>query len=135
MEATTTRASTVIRSIPTREIRTQASITMPLSSTRSSTSIRLEPPETRSTAIEHPPDRNQPKSAPLESTLLALFCSFGRHPRRSQLRPRTGTRQLPPGRFGQNSLVGEVRIELPPIQPDFFRLVHRTDQQANADGQ
>src|SRR6185369_7903679 len=55
MDATTTRASTVIRSIPTREIRTQASITMPLSKTRSSTSIRLEPPETRSTAIGQPP--------------------------------------------------------------------------------
>src|SRR5215472_5624449 len=51
MDATTTRASTVIRSIPTREIRTQASITMPLSNTRSNTSIRLEPPDTRSTAI------------------------------------------------------------------------------------
>src|SRR5437588_10225181 len=52
MDATTTRASTVIRSIPTKEIRTQASITMPLSNTRSNTSIRLEPPDTRSTAIE-----------------------------------------------------------------------------------
>src|SRR5690242_12485748 len=52
MDATTTRASTVIRSIPTREILTQASITIPLSRTRSSTSIRLEPPDTRSTAIE-----------------------------------------------------------------------------------
>src|SRR5690348_6566255 len=52
MDATTTRASTVIRSIPTREILTQASITIPLSSTRSRTSIRLEPPDTRSTAIE-----------------------------------------------------------------------------------
>src|SRR5437899_3202299 len=51
MEATTTRASTVIKSIPTSEMRTQASITMPLSSTRSSTSIRLDPPDTRSTAI------------------------------------------------------------------------------------
>src|SRR5437016_3631374 len=52
MDATTTRASTVIRSMPTKEIRTQASITMPLSNTRSNTSIRLEPPDTRSTAIE-----------------------------------------------------------------------------------
>src|SRR6185312_9497442 len=52
MDSTTTRASTVIKSIPTREIRTQASITMPLSSTRSRTSIRLDPPDTRSTAIE-----------------------------------------------------------------------------------
>src|SRR6266850_7145260 len=53
MEATTTRASTVIRSMPTSEMRTQASITMPLSSTRSSTSMRLDPPDTRSTAISN----------------------------------------------------------------------------------
>src|SRR5262249_7791002 len=51
MEATTTRASTVIRSIPTSETRTQASITMPLSSTRSRTSMRLVPPEALSTGI------------------------------------------------------------------------------------
>src|SRR5215213_2708085 len=51
MEATTTRASTVIRSMPTSEMRTQASMTMPLSSTRSSTSIRLVPPGALSTAI------------------------------------------------------------------------------------
>ena len=51
IDATTTRASTVIRSIPTRETRTQASMTMPLSSTRSRTSMRLDPPDTRSTAM------------------------------------------------------------------------------------
>src|SRR5207248_9004475 len=55
MEATTTRASTVMRSIPTREIRTHASMTMPLSSTRSRTSIRLDPPDSLSTAISAPP--------------------------------------------------------------------------------
>src|SRR5205807_9523064 len=49
MEATTMRASTVIRSIPTSETRTHASMTMPLSSTRSRTSIRLVPPGARST--------------------------------------------------------------------------------------
>src|SRR5215213_10658656 len=51
MEATTTRASIVIRSIPTSEILTHASITIPLSSTRSRTSIRLLPPGALSTAI------------------------------------------------------------------------------------
>src|SRR6185369_63375 len=51
MEATTTRASIVIRSIPTREIRTHASITIPLSRTRSRTSIKLVPPGALSTAI------------------------------------------------------------------------------------
>src|SRR6185312_7152916 len=51
MEATTTRASTVIRSMPTSEMRTHASMTIPLSSTRSRTSIKLDPPDTLSTAI------------------------------------------------------------------------------------
>src|SRR5205085_12248856 len=55
IEATTTRASTVIRSMPTRETRTQASITMPLSSTRSRTSMRLVPPDARSTGMVFPP--------------------------------------------------------------------------------
>src|ERR687888_351932 len=49
IEATTTRASTVIRSIPTSETRTHASTTMPLSRTRSRTSMRLVPPGARST--------------------------------------------------------------------------------------
>src|SRR5215203_1259479 len=51
MDATTTRASTVIRSIPTSETRTHASMTMPLSRTRSRTSMRLVPPAARSTAM------------------------------------------------------------------------------------
>src|SRR5260370_40918172 len=51
MEATTTRASTVMRSMPTSETRTHASMTMPLSSTRSSTSMRLVPPDARSTGM------------------------------------------------------------------------------------
>src|SRR6185503_11360256 len=45
------RASIVIRSIPTSEILTHASITIPLSSTRSRTSIKLVPPGALSTAI------------------------------------------------------------------------------------
>src|SRR5215831_3543815 len=52
MDATTTRASTVMRSMPTRETRTHASMTIPLSRTRSRTSIRLAPPAARSTGIE-----------------------------------------------------------------------------------
>src|SRR5688500_1062911 len=51
MEATTMRASTVTRSIPTSETRTHASITIPLSRTRSSTSMRELPLGERSTAI------------------------------------------------------------------------------------
>src|SRR5919204_3936361 len=49
IEATTTRASTVIRSMPTSDTRTHASITIPLSRTRSRTSMRLVPPGARST--------------------------------------------------------------------------------------
>src|SRR3954451_23131802 len=55
MEAITTRASTVIRSMPTREMRTHASTTMPLSRIRSSTSMRLVPPGARSTAMVYLP--------------------------------------------------------------------------------
>src|SRR5262249_25677310 len=57
IDATTTRASTVIRSMPTSETRTQASMTMPLSSTRSRTSMRLVPPLVRSTGIDQSPCR------------------------------------------------------------------------------
>src|SRR5690242_388867 len=55
IDATTTRASTVIRSMPTSETRTHASMTIPLSRTRSRTSIRLVPPAARSTAISKTP--------------------------------------------------------------------------------
>src|SRR2546422_2938360 len=51
IDATTMRASTVTRSIPTSETRTHASITIPLSRTRSSTSMRELPLGERSTAI------------------------------------------------------------------------------------
>src|SRR5213082_2915400 len=51
IDATTTRASTVIRSMPTSDTRTHASITIPLSRTRSRTSMRLDPPAARSTGI------------------------------------------------------------------------------------
>src|SRR5476651_503506 len=45
------RASTVMRSIPTSDTRTHASMTIPLSRTRSRTSMRLVPPAARSTGI------------------------------------------------------------------------------------
>ena len=51
IDATTMRASTVTRSIPTSETRTHASITIPLSRTRSSTSMRELPLGVRSTAM------------------------------------------------------------------------------------
>src|SRR5947209_4196603 len=51
IDATTTRASTVMRSMPTRDTRTHASMTIPLSRTRSRTSMRLVPPAARSMGI------------------------------------------------------------------------------------
>ena len=48
IDATTTRASIVMNSMPTSETRTHASITMPLSSTRSNTSMMLVPVVERS---------------------------------------------------------------------------------------
>src|SRR5690349_16176825 len=51
MDATTIRASTVASSIPTSDTRTHASMTIPLSSTRSRTSISELPLGERSTAI------------------------------------------------------------------------------------
>src|SRR2546423_12388439 len=51
MDATTMRASTVTRSMPTSDTRTQASMTIPLSRTRSRTSISELPLGERSTAI------------------------------------------------------------------------------------
>src|SRR5690242_5585993 len=117
MDATTTRASTVIRSMPTSETRTHASITIPLSSTRSRTSIRLVPPAARSTGIRHsfghsietrtrspdcrPPSR-QRRNLPFERAhLLAQLFVL----RRQRLFARR-----------------EVVIELPPVQSDLLRL-------------
>src|SRR5712664_2455879 len=54
IDATTTRASTVTRSMPTRESRIHASMTIPLSRTRSRTSIGLLLPEARSMLIAIP---------------------------------------------------------------------------------
>ena len=62
IDATTTQPSMVRRSMPANDIRAQPSITMPLSSTRSSTSMRLLPPGPRSsTATLRPFGSNQPR--------------------------------------------------------------------------
>src|SRR4051794_21439540 len=50
--------------MPTRETRTHASMTIPLSSTRSSTSMRLVPPAARSTAILPAPYRGGHEGPP-----------------------------------------------------------------------
>src|SRR4051812_29366699 len=116
IEATTTRASTVIRSMPTSETRTHASMTIPLSSTRSRTSIRLVPPAARSTGIQHslfqcggaPPHRRCELAFERPHLLLQLFVL-----RRQRL------------------LAGrEVVIELPPVEADLLCLIDRTDEQS-----
>src|SRR5882757_1199726 len=76
IEAMTTRASTVIRSIPTREILTHASMTIPLSRIRSSTSIRLVPPGARSTAMTYLPFLSSALVCAARGSVLASsFCS------------------------------------------------------------
>src|SRR5579864_4044680 len=124
MDATTTRASTVIRSIPTRETRTQASMTIPLSRTRSRTSMRLDPPELRSTGIG-------------QSPLSALAASDLRAP------ALLGDLALERGEpfsegfvlLQKRLLVGsqQMVIMLPPIETDLFRLVNRADDEADPD--
>ena len=76
MEATVTRASTVIRSIPTSETRTHASMTIPLSRTRSSTSMTLLPTDPLSTGTM----RSSPHQARTRniSTHATLACALSR---------------------------------------------------------
>src|SRR5437762_3935852 len=108
IDATTMRASTVMRSIPTKETRTHASMTIPLSSTRSRTSIRLVPPAARSTGIEHSlfhrgrTTPHQRRQLTLERAHLFLQLLVLRRER------------LLAGR--------EMVIELPPVEADLLRL-------------
>src|SRR6266566_4896206 len=129
MDATTTRASTVIKSIPTRDTRTHASITIPLSRTRSSTSMRLVPPGALSTGIE----------GLLEDRDAEAVMSFHHHGtsplHRSELtfeRP-----HLLPELFvlGRQRVLSrrQMMIELPPVESDLLRLVDGTDQKTNPD--
>src|SRR5437879_5169904 len=126
MDATTTRASTVMRSMPTSETRTQASITMPLSSTRSRTSIRLVPPDALSTGMSL-----------LQSASVCAApggCGAGERlelplEQADLLAQRIVLRvvAVAPGR--------QVVIVLPPVQADLLRLVDRADDEADADGE
>src|SRR6185295_9958729 len=129
MDATTTRASTVIRSIPTSDTRTQASMTMPLSSTRSRTSMRLVPPAARSTAMlcSYYPDSartSTPPPLPNRRCRQRRDLAFEPIDLCPQLlvflqgRPLRASRQIP--------------IIPPPVEPDLLCLVERTDQQADA---
>src|SRR3979411_1296645 len=95
------RASIVTRSMPTRETRTHASMTMPLSRTRSRTSISELPLGERSTAI---------------SCLLLSFCRGGVCGRwdGGGLRVRAQSRICPP-----------------PVHSDLLRLVDGADEKAD----
>src|SRR6266850_2571447 len=131
MEATTTRASTVIRSIPTSDTRTHASITIPLSSTRSRTSIRLVPPAARSTGIGHSLSRTSislhglprwRRPAPRQRRQLALQ----RADLLAQLVVLRRQRLLP---------WREMVIVFPPVETNLFRLVNRANEQPDPDRQ
>src|SRR4051812_34515053 len=129
MDATTMRASTVMRSIPTSETRTHASITIPLSRTRSRTSIRLVPPAVRSMGIEHSlcrtsvwvralswrrrsPARQRRQLSLERADLLAQLVIFCRQ-------------RL----FSRRQMV----VVFPPVETDLLRLVDRADEQADPD--
>src|SRR2546427_158707 len=128
MDATTTRASTVIRSMPTRETRTQASMTMPLSSTRSRTSMRLVPPTVRSTGIRQPP--STPPGSCRAPTSKLPPTGERRDPVLQDLDLFTQVRIL-----RRDTLVAgrEVMIVPPPVQPDLLCLVQRAYDQPDAD--
>src|SRR5262249_35993738 len=103
-----------MRSMPTSDTRTHASMTIPLSRTRSRTSMRLVPPAARSTGIEPSlfqrcgPAPHQRLQLTLEGPhLLLQFLVL----RRQRLLARR-----------------EMMIELPPVEPDLFRLVDGTDE-------
>src|SRR6478672_1343304 len=109
MDATTTRASTVIKSMPTSEMRTQASMTIPLSSTRSRTSIKLDPPETLSTAIRGPPSL-------VSIGLLHAFCADSSLVPARRLGRRWRAGQLGPPNHILRRRRREIGVVLPPVE-------------------
>src|SRR5207248_8624999 len=125
MEATTTRASTVMRSMPTSETRTQASITMPLSSTRSRTSIRLVPPDALSTGISllQSAARGAPPGGGAGEGLELPFEQPDLLAQRLVLR----VVAVAAGR--------QVMVVLPPVEADLLRLVDRADDQPDPHGE
>src|SRR5437867_3667037 len=134
MEATTTRASTVIRSMPTSDTRTQASMTMPLSRTRSRTSIRLVPPVVRSTGIRFLLpwlllDRSA-RSARVRASSVAA--PIVREQRDLFFERRELTLEVVGRQCGARSTRREVRVVLPPVETDLLRLVDGADDQADA---
>src|SRR3989442_2065552 len=120
-----------MRSMPTSETRTQAPMTIPLSSTRSSTSIRLEPPAARSTGI-------------LVHLLFAIQ-PLGAQARRAGGGAGRGFQLAlqPADLIAQRLVFGgerfiayrQMTVVLPPVEADLLGLVDRTDQQPDADGE
>src|ERR1700751_3893407 len=90
MEATTTRASTSTRLTPPSETRIHASITMPLSSTRSSTSLRLALPRASSALI-------MTSLVPLDSGARQLLALAGHYVQYRSTRLQTRARNLETG--------------------------------------
>src|SRR5688572_1224082 len=127
IDATTTRASTVTRSMPTSETRTHASMTIPLSRTRSSTSMRELPLGERSTAIR--------AYSAGEKVLLLTAChsvGLGGELRQSALDalepPLDFTRKKRARRCSR-----QPRIMAPPVQPDLLRFVDRAHEETHLD--
>src|SRR5207248_8265003 len=133
MDATTTRASTVMRSMPTREMRTQASITIPLSRTRSSTSIRLDPPDTRSTAIDSLLWRFQINLTFSPPRYAGFSSGHANIPARNSgpSLSRSFCNLVYAGEYRR--LHGQVWIVFPPVHPDLLGFVYRAHQQTDSD--
>src|SRR5262245_23074420 len=148
MEATTTRASTVIKSMPTSETRTQASMTMPLSNTRSRTSTRLVPPAALSTGMVY--SSNESNWSQQSRASFGPACPA----RARRTLWRTGRRwtgrrrcdaQLAFERFdplfelmpldGPGPSRRQVPVVHPPVESDFARLVEGADDQPDPDRQ
>src|SRR5688572_19714249 len=127
--------------MPTSETRTHASMTMPLSSTRSRTSMRLVPPAARSTVILTAPSAMW---AGAEAPATGIHASRAR-PGLTASRARQGQdAQLQFAQlFTQREIFlyhlfasgRQVPVVLPPVEPDLLRLVDGTDHQPDADGQ
>src|SRR6185295_16690068 len=128
IDATTMRASTVMRSIPTSDTRTQASMTIPLSRTRSRTSMRLVPPAARSTAIVKTPYR--------VSVLAGRTATPAGGARQRRDPPFEQPELLPKFEIFLQHLLAtrrEMAVILPPVETNLLGLVDRADHQADAD--
>src|SRR5690606_38676428 len=100
-------------------------MTMPLSRTRSSTSIRLVPPDVLSTAIVAPLGPPLPGGCFQSSPRECLEIHFELPHAFRQALVLAHQRIAGDGR--------EVPVVLPPVEADLLRLVDRTDQEADPD--